>query len=181
MPDCGLTCERCGLNEMLPLREADFGILLAEGRVKMPCPQCAEPTVWKLVIPPRPDPAPKSEKRRRRVLLIDDDVDTLRILQLMLVPDQYSVVTAESASRAIELLQTEDFEVIVSDICMPGFDGRSLFRFLALFLPDYVSRVVFLTGDHSDKTIKFLRESNCPYSFKPIHIPELREKIQEIA
>jgi CheY-like chemotaxis protein len=180
MPDCGLTCERCGLNEMLPLRESDFGILLSEGKVKMPCPQCDEPTVWKLVIPPRPAPAPKSQKHRRRVLLIDDDVDTLRILQIMLLPDKYSVVTAESANRAIELLQTEDFEVIVSDICMPGFDGRSLFRFLALFLPDYVSKIVFLTGDHSDKTMKFLRESNCPYSFKPIHIPELKEKIQEI-
>jgi CheY-like chemotaxis protein len=166
---------------MLPLREADFGILLAEGKVKMPCPKCAEPTLWKLVFPPRPERPPQSEPRRRRVLLIDDDVDTLRILQIMLRPDQYSVVTAESASRAVELLQTQDFDVIVSDICMPGFDGRSLFRFLAIFLPDYVSRVVFLTGDHSDKTVQFLRESNCPYSFKPIHIPELQEKIQEIA
>jgi CheY-like chemotaxis protein len=182
MPDCGLTCERCGLNEMLPLRESDFGILLAEGKVKMPCPQCSEPTVWKLVVPPRPEPGEKSKsgRRPRRVLLIDDDVDTLRILQLMLLPDKYRVVTAESANRAIELLQTEDFDAIVSDIRMPGFDGRSLFRFLALFLPDYVSKVVFLTGDHSDKTVQFLRESNCPYFFKPIHIPELKEKIQEI-
>ena len=165
---------------MLPLREADFGILLSEGKVKMPCPQCSEPTVWKLVIPARPEPAPQSHTHRRRVLLIDDDADTLRILQLMLRPDQYNVVTAESADRAVELLQTEDFEVIVSDICMPGFDGRSLFRFLALFLPDYVTKVVFLTGDHSDKTVQFLRESNCPYSFKPIHIPELQERIEQI-
>ena len=180
MPDCGLTCERCGLNEMLPLREADFGILLSEGKVKMPCPQCIEPTVWKLVIPPRPEPVAKSKKHRRRVLVIDDDADTLRILQIMLRPNEYNVVTAESANRAIELLQTEDFEVIVSDICMPGFDGRSLFRFLALFLPDYVSKVVFLTGDRSDKTVQFLRESNCPYSFKPIHIPEFLGKIKEI-
>jgi CheY-like chemotaxis protein len=180
MPACGLTCERCGLNQILPLREADFAILLAEGKVKLPCPQCAVPAVWKLALPPRPEHAPPSERRPRRVLLIDDDADTLRILQLMLQPDQYSVVTADSANRAIELLQTKDFEVIVSDICMPDFDGRSLFRFLAVFLPDYVTRVVFLTGDHSDKTVKFLRESNCPYSFKPIHIPELQEKIRQI-
>ena len=180
MPDCGLTCERCGLKEVLPLREADFGILLSEGAVKMPCPQCSEPTVWKLVIPPRPETAPKSSKRRR-VLLIDDDADTLRVLQLMLRPEKYIVVTADSANRAIELLQSEDFDVIVSDIRMPGFDGRSLFRFLALFLPYYVSKVVFLTGDHSDKTVQFLRESNSPYCFKPIHIPELQDKIQEIA
>lgn len=180
MPDCGLTCERCGLNKMRPLTEADFSILLTEGTVKMRCDACEQPTVWKLVLPPRPlAPAPP-KSGRRRVLLIDDDKDTLRILQLMLRPDKYTVVTADSANRAIELLQTEDFDAIVSDIRMPGFDGRSLFRFLALFLPNFVSKVVFLTGDHSEKTLQFLRESNCPYCFKPIQMPELQECIQMV-
>jgi CheY-like chemotaxis protein len=180
MPDCGLSCERCRTIETRPLHEADFAILLAEGKVKMSCPQCGETTVWSLVFPPRPAPATQSSSRRRRVLLIDDEPDTLRILQILLRPPLYHVVTAESANQAIERLQTEDFDVIVSDIRMPGFDGSSLFRFLALFLPEYVSRVVFLTGDRSDKTMKFLRDSNCPYTFKPIQMPELQERIQEI-
>lgn len=177
MPDCGLKCERCGWKELRPLREADFAILLSEGKVTMPCSHCGQPTVWQLVIPPRQAPVAAESSNRRRVLLIDDDADTLHILQIMLRPDQYKVVTADSANRAIELLQTEDFDVIVSDIRMPGFDGRSLYRFVALFLPDYASKVVFLTGDHSDKTVKFLRESNCPYCFKPIQMPELQECI----
>ncbi len=179
MPDCGLSCERCQTIETRPLREADFAILLSEGKVKMACPQCAEATVWKLVLPPRPEPGTRSLSRRR-VLVIDDEPDTLRILQLMLKPDQYHVVTAESANQAIEHLQTKDFDVIISDIRMPEFDGRSLFRFLALFLPEYVSRVVFLTGDHSDKTRQFLHESKCPYMFKPIQLPELQERIEQI-
>ena len=87
---------------------------------------------------------------------------------------------AEPANQALERLQTEDYDVIVSDIRMPGFDGRSLYRFLACFLPEYTSKVVFLTGDHSEKTLRFLRECNCPYSFKPIQLHELQERIAEI-
>ena len=181
MPDCRLSCERCGTTESRSLQDAGFGELLAEGVVKIPCARCGEPTLWKLVLPPRQEPQPRSAKGPRRLLLIDDDPDTLRILQIMLRPEQYHVVTAESANQALERLQTEDYDVIVSDIRMPGFDGRSLYRFLACFLPEYTSKVVFLTGDHSEKTLRFLKECNCPYSFKPIQLHELQEKIREIA
>ena len=147
--------------------------------MKIPCPRCGQLTLWKLVLPPRQEPQFRTSKRRR-LLLIDDDPDTLRILQIMLRPELYHVVTADSANAAIERLQAEDFDVIVSDIRMPGFDGRSLYRFLACFLPEYVGKVVFLTGDRSEKTLRFLRESNCPYSFKPLQLNELYEKIQEV-
>ena len=180
MPDCRLSCERCGTTESRSLEDASFGELLAEGVVKIPCARCGEPTLWKLVLPPRQEPQSRTSKRPRRLLLIDDDPDTLRILQIMLRPEQYHVVTADSANQAIERLQAEDFDVIVSDILMPGFDGRSLYRFLACFLPEYVGKVVFLTGDHSEKTLRFLKESNCPYSFKPLQLHELYERIREI-
>ena len=180
MPDCRLSCERCKATELLSLQDAGFVELLAEGAVRVPCAQCGETTLWKIVLPPRPEATEKSARRRRHLLLIDDDPGTLRVLQIMLRPEQYHVVTADSANQDLERLQTEDYDVIVSDIRMPGFDGRSLYRFLAVYLPEYISRVVFLTGDHSEKTLRFLRESNCPYTFKPIQLHELQERIQEI-
>ena len=180
MPDCRLSCERCKTTDTISLPDIDFVLLLAEGAVKVPCPQCGEKTVWRLVLPPRPE-AGEKPAGRRRLLLIDDDPDTLRILQVMLRPEQYHVVTADSANQALERLQSENYDVIVSDIRMPGFDGRSLYRFLAVYLPEYIGRVVFLTGDRSEKTLRFLRESNCPYTFKPIQLHELQERIREIA
>lgn len=180
MLDCRLSCERCGTTEVRPLQETDFGALLAEGAVKIPCAQCGETTLWKLVLPPRRERPPQTARGPRRLLLIDDDPDTLRILQIMLRPDGYHVVTTDSADRAIERLQAEDFDVIVADIRMPGFDGRSLYRFLVCYLPEYIGKVVFLTGDHSEKTLRFLKECNCPYTFKPLQLHELQERIQEI-
>ena len=180
MPDCRLSCERCGTTENRSLQDIGFGELLAEGVVKIPCARCGETTLWKLVLPPRREPPPQTATRTRRLLLIDDEPDTLRILQIMLRPEQYHVVTADSADQAIERLQTQHFDVIVSDIRMPGFDGRSLYRFLALYLPEYIGKVVFLTGDRSEKTLRFLRECNCPYTFKPLQLDELQDRIREI-
>ena len=181
MPDCRLFCESCKAVEILSLADPEFVELLSEGTVKVPCAGCGRMTRWKIALPPRAETLETPSKRRRRVLLIDDDAGTLQVLQLMLRPEQYHVVTADSANQALERLQNEDYDVIVSDIRMPGFDGRSLYRFLAVFLPEYMDKVVFLTGDYSEKTLNFLRESNCPYTFKPIQIKELQERIQEIA
>ncbi|MBI4463157.1 MAG: response regulator [Acidobacteria bacterium] len=146
----------------------------------MPCLSCGEKTTWKLVPPPPRPPRVQQDPRPRRVLVIDDDPQTLRILEIMLRPDRYAVETASSADEAVQKLQTADFDVIVSDIRMPEFDGRSLYRFFMVYLPAYAQRVIFLTGDQSEKTTRFLQECGRPWLLKPIHLPELESRIREI-
>ena len=180
MPACILYCERCGTQQVQPLKEADFGLLLSEGHVRAPCQPCKEATSWKLVLPPRREPEPRRDPAPRRLLVIDDDWNTLKVLQMMLRSEEYSVETAISADEAVQKLQTSDYDVIVSDIRMPGFDGRSLYRFLAVYLPVYSDKVVFLTADQSDKTLRFLQECGCPYTFKPIDLHQLQSRIREI-
>jgi len=181
MPACSLYCEHCGTQQSHLLNEADFGLLLAAGEVSFPCDKCQEKKIWKLVPPPGRDPQLRRAPGPLRVLLIDDDPATLQILQLMLRPHRYSVITASSADNAIHKLQTLDFDVIVSDIRMPEFDGRSLYRFLVIYLPEYAKKVVFLTGDQSEKTLRFLRECNCPSTFKPIDLEKLEACIQQVS
>jgi len=180
MPACILYCERCGTQQVKPLSEKDFGGLLADGVVQVPCQPCREVTPWKLVLPRRREPKTRREPKPRRLLLIDDDRNTLQVLQLMLRTGDYVVETAISADEAVQRLQSSDYDVIVSDIRMPGFDGRSLYRFLAVYLPSYTDKVLFLTADKSDKTIRFLQESGCPYMFKPVDLKELQSRIREV-
>ncbi|MBI4442551.1 MAG: response regulator [Acidobacteria bacterium] len=180
MPACKLYCERCNTQETKSLVESDFGLLLADGVVSIPCASCEEKTSWKLIPPPRREPRVRRDQSPRRVLAIDDDRDTLRILELILRPGEYSVVTAASADEAIEKLQSTDFDVIVSDIRMPEFDGRSLYRFLLVYVPYYAQKVLFLTGDQSEKTTRFLQECGRPWMLKPINLHELESRIREI-
>ena len=180
MPTCTLCCEGCGTQKSKTLSASEFAVVLANGKLWKGCSKCRQKTTWRLAVPPRPEPQVRRELGPRRVLVIDDDSNTLRILQLMLRPKDYTVTTAPSAEEAIAQLQTNDFDVIVSDIRMPGFDGQSLFRFIAAFLPSYARKVVFLTGDQSERTLRFLRECGCPYTFKPIDLAELQSLIREV-
>jgi signal transduction histidine kinase/ActR/RegA family two-component response regulator len=61
-----------------------------------------------------------------RVLLVDNDPDTLQILSVMLVESKANVQTASSASEAMEVLKWYRPDVVVSDLAMPGEDGYSL-------------------------------------------------------
>jgi signal transduction histidine kinase/ActR/RegA family two-component response regulator len=61
-----------------------------------------------------------------KVLLVDDDPDTLQILSVMLAESKAGVQTAASASEALEILEWYQPDVLVSDLAMPGEDGYSL-------------------------------------------------------
>jgi CheY-like chemotaxis protein len=58
-------------------------------------------------------------------LVVDDTPDVLQMLAIVLRHDGYDVVTALSAMDALEAAQCEQFDVVVSDIGMPGMDGYS--------------------------------------------------------
>jgi CheY-like chemotaxis protein len=63
-----------------------------------------------------------------RVLLVDDDQDTLQVLSVILANSGAKVETADSAAAAIEVLQWYRPDVLVSDLAMPKEDGYSLIR-----------------------------------------------------
>ena len=66
----------------------------------------------------------EEEGAGRRLLLVDDSPFFRNLLQPLLTVSGYEVVCAESADAALELCEAgEDFDVIISDIEMPGMDG----------------------------------------------------------
>lgn len=117
------------------------------------------------------------ETLKGRVLVIDDDTATLMVLAKAFNREAYDVETASSAREALARLTRSDFDVIISDIRMPEFDGRQLFAFIEDHFPDYRSRVVFLTGDASPETLKFIGDSGAVHFTKP---PDLRELLEVI-
>ncbi len=79
-------------------------------------------------------------------LVVDDTPDVLQMLAFVLRHDGYDVVTALSAIDALEAAQCEQFDVVVSDIGMPGMDGYS-FATALREMPAYQSvPLVAVTG-----------------------------------
>ncbi len=58
-----------------------------------------------------------------KVLYVEDDADSRKLIQRILGSEGIDVVLAENGPRAIELIKKEAFDAIILDIMMPGIDG----------------------------------------------------------
>lgn len=79
-----------------------------------------------------------------RVLVVDDEPAVSAPIERMLSSAGYEVVVARSGDKAIEMITGTPFDVILSDIHMPGFDGVQLLRMIRL--RDLEVPVVLMTG-----------------------------------
>jgi pilus assembly protein CpaE len=58
-----------------------------------------------------------------KILLVDDDIDTLRLVGMMLESKGYEIIAAEQGQKAIGLAKSESPDLIILDIMMPGMNG----------------------------------------------------------
>jgi two-component system, cell cycle response regulator DivK len=63
-----------------------------------------------------------------RILIVDDNLDNLKLTQLLLECEGYAVETAEDGEQALSLLRTSRPDLILMDIQLPGMDGLDLTR-----------------------------------------------------
>ena len=63
-----------------------------------------------------------------KILIVDDDLETLRLVGLMLQKHGFSIVAAHNGIQAIKVAQAERPDVIVLDIMMPDMDGYQVTR-----------------------------------------------------
>src|SRR5918911_4356890 len=92
------------------------------------------------------DESIKMNEQIPRALVVDDAPDVVEMLAMLLRHSGYMVVTASSAPDALSAAQRGLFDVVVSDIGMPGMNGYELAEALRA-LPDYVGvPMIALTG-----------------------------------
>ena len=112
-----------------------------------------------------------------RVLVVDDDEPVIVTIQGILELDGYVVTATSSAEQALELLGSQHFDVLLTDLRLDGMDGTALLREARRQSPDIVS--IMLTGYASLETaVAALREGAYDYLFKPCDVGELRRAVE---
>jgi signal transduction histidine kinase len=119
---------------------------------------------------------------RARILVVDDEVELLRMYQRMLAP-HHEVVLADSGRRGIEILSADDaFDVILCDIMMPEVDGIGLYEFVHSQRAHLCPRVLFCSGGaFIERARSFLAERMPPCLQKPVSRRALLEAVQRVA
>ncbi len=112
--------------------------------------------------------------RRGRILVIDDEDDVRELIADILSRDGYAVEQVDSAEAGLGVLPGE-FDLILSDINMPGLGGRAFLDRVRDRWPELEDRIGFVTGDTlSPGAEAFLTGAGRPYLEKPVAPDELR-------
>ena len=116
------------------------------------------------------------------VLLIDDEEGLRRAVLSFLKRRGMHAIAVGDGSDALRVLRRERFDVIVSDVRMPGMSGGEFLERLRREHPTMVKRLVFTTGDtFAADTSTLLRDSGVPSLVKPYDFAKLESMLHEIA
>jgi DNA-binding response OmpR family regulator len=110
-----------------------------------------------------------------RILIADDDRHLVELLRATLDEAGFDVVGAHSGLAAADLIQREDFDLIVLDVLMPGMSGDAVADLLDQLKPGLP--VLLITGDSGDQ---FVQAANLPLLRKPFAGQELVQAVNEL-
>lgn len=115
------------------------------------------------------------------ILIVDDEIPVAESISSLLAADGNSCETAASVDEALKKIAVNDYDLIISDIKMPGIDGREFYFYLRLHKPRLAERFVVITGDvMNEETKSFLDENDIPCIAKPFTYEELKKKISGV-
>lgn len=108
-----------------------------------------------------------------RLLIVDDDTDLLSILGDIFREENYAVTLCSDGSEAIQRCQSSFFDLIITDIMLPGASGIDILREVKRNRPE--TMVILITGYASLETaINAMREGAYDYITKPFKLEQIK-------
>jgi DNA-binding NtrC family response regulator len=125
---------------------------------------------------------PTIDNRRSRIFVIDDELVVRLLFNKVLTGAGYEVETTADAVDALKKLAAgEKFDVIITDIRMPGMSGTELYSQIIAKSPGIEGRIIIITGDATAADVKaFIAGNKLPYLIKPFNITDLKAQISKI-
>ncbi len=127
-----------------------------------------------------PSPHAKThQKRKARILLVDDAEEVLRIHQALISRMGHAVTTAADGKQALDLLRSDkrSFDLVVTDYRMPELDGLGLLEEIRRNMKHLP--VIMITAYGEDRRLKKARELGAMLLNKPVNFHNLEQAIQQ--
>jgi DNA-binding response OmpR family regulator len=116
-----------------------------------------------------------------KILIIDDDVDTLKLVGLMLQKQGYQIIAANNGAQGLEQAETENPDLILLDVMMPEMDGYEVTKRLrANPLTASTPILMFTAKTQLDDKVTGFEAGADDYLTKPTHPSELNAHVKAL-
>ena len=107
-----------------------------------------------------------------KVLVVDDEVEMVMMLRNYLTREGYEVKTAPSAETALQFLEDQDYDVVLTDLRMRGMDGLGLVREIHATRPE--TQLILMTAFGGiDIAVEAIKAGAYHFVAKPVKLPEV--------
>lgn len=114
--------------------------------------------------------------QKSQILLIDDEPESCTALSLLLERADYQVECCQSGEQALNLINKQPFDLIISDLVLPGISGIDVLKQVKEDFPD--TGVILITGKASTETaVEAMRAGALDYITKPFNIERLKIQV----
>lgn len=108
-----------------------------------------------------------------KILVVDDELSMREFLSILLEREGYHPDLADSAESALKLLETEDYELVISDVNMPGLSGLQLLEQIKKITPD--TAVLLITAySTAEQAVEAMKLGAYDYIAKPFKVEEIK-------
>src|ERR1044071_8751166 len=122
--------------------------------------------------------ASAADRRVPRILVVDDERSMRELLAIVLKREGYDVLLAENGKMAVDLLEKEPVDLLISDIKMPDLSGVDVLR-AAKKVDQDILGILITAFASTDTAVEAMRLGACDYLSKPFDIDLLKMKVRE--
>lgn len=120
----------------------------------------------------------KQEQDTHNILVVDDEEVIREGMRRILEAEGFHVITSASGQTAIEKIQERDFDVVVTDLKMPGMDGIEVLKTIKILQPEVP--VIIITGYSTvDTAVDAMKNGAFDYIAKPFTSDLIIDKVQK--
>jgi len=117
---------------------------------------------------------------QHRLLIVDDEPGIVDVLKSALTEKGYQAETACNGVDALKRIASQEFDLIISDLCMPEMGGEKLFAAISEQHPHMRQHIIFVTGDTvSPASRSFLDSTGACWLSKPFSIGDIERLVAD--
>ena len=114
-----------------------------------------------------------------RILVVDDDIMILEAISHNLRYEGFTVITANDGMKALDIIEKQELDLIISDIMMPNLSGLSLLTLLKQFYYNKIPVILISALDQSPVILSSLGLGANDFIVKPINFEELMLRVKK--